>query len=489
MQTLASLIQINKKDKLPVYLQLSAQIMELIKRGILPGGSKVLSTRSLAALVGVNRATVVRTYNELEIQGWFESRSGKGTFVAGHIPDLITGIADKQTKAFVNPLKNAGFAIARMPILEKPVMASFPGLHLDDGFPDARLAPLAELSRAYRTQLLTGNLYSKLGYGDTRGSLWLREQLSLYLNSTRGLKTNPENILIVRGAMMGFYLIVQSLLNVTDHIILSKSGWTAAAMAAKQSGVKISWVSVDEYGLDVDEIERICEKAAVRMVYVTSHHHYPTTVPLRADRRVKLLRLAEKFGFILFEDDYDYEFHYANQPLLPLAGADHSGMVIYCGSFSKTIAPAFRIGYLVGPEDAVEHMARYRRIIDRQGDAMLENAMAEMLEYGFIQRHLRKSMKIYNQRRDIFCDLLKSELDGQVKFRIPDGGLAIWTEFNPDIDLSVLSQKAAREDLNISDGKYFGIDHFNRLGFASSTPEELEKSVQILKKAINSLLK
>jgi GntR family transcriptional regulator/MocR family aminotransferase len=487
MQTLASLIQINKKDKLPVYLQISAQIMELIKKGILPGGSKVLSTRILAGLLQVNRATIVKSYNELEIQGWFESHSGKGTFVIGHIPDIIVGGSGQKTDAFVNPLKHAGFMIPSMPILEKPVLASSPGLHLDDGFPDARLVPLAELSRAYRTQLLTGNLYSKLGYGDTRGSLWLREQLSAYLNSTRGLKTNPENILIVRGAMMGFYLLVQALLNGSDHIILSKSGWMAAGMAARQSGVKISWVDVDEHGLDVDQIESLCEKGPIRMVYVTSHHHYPTTVALRPDRRVKLLRLAEKFGFILFEDDYDYEFHYANQPLLPLAGADHSGMVIYCGSFSKTIAPAFRVGYLVGPEDAIEHLARYRRIIDRQGDAMLENAMAEMLEYGFIQRHLRKSMQIYRQRRDIFCDLMKSELAGHVKFRVPDGGLAVWTEFSPKIDLSTLSLKASREGLKISDGKYLGVDQFSRLGFASSNPEELEKSVGIIKKIIASI--
>ncbi|GAA3965049.1 PLP-dependent aminotransferase family protein [Pedobacter ginsengiterrae] len=485
MQTLASLIKVNKEDKLPVYLQLSAQLMELIKQGILPGGTKVLSSRTLAALVHVNRSTIVKAYAELEIQGWFETHSGKGTFVSSHIQELSKPKKNRP-EIFVNPLKHAGFKIPRMPILEKPVLASIPGLHLDDGFPDARLAPLTELSRAYRTQLLTGNLYSKLGYSETKGSLRLREQLSIYLNATRGLKTNPENILIVRGAMMGFYLMVQALLKVSDHIILSRSGWIAARMAAEQSGVRISYVDVDEYGLDVDQIERICEQGPIRMVYVTSHHHYPTTVALRPDRRIKLLRLAEKFGFILFEDDYDYEFHYANQPLLPLAGADHSGMVIYCGSFSKTIAPAFRLGYLVGPEDAIEHLARYRRIIDRQGDAMLENAMAEMLEFGFVQRHLRKSMNIYRQRRDIFCGLLNSELNDYVKFRVPDGGLAVWTGFDPEIDLTKLSTIAASKGLKISDGKYLGVDHFSRLGFASSTPDELQKSIDILKKALRS---
>ena len=233
----------------------------------------------------------------------------------------------------------------------------------------------------------------------------------------------------------------------------------------------------------------------VRMVYVTSHHHYPTTVALRADRRINLLKLAEKYGFIIFEDDYDCDFHYLSKPLMPLAGADPTGMVMYCGSFTKTISPAFRVGFLVGPADVIAYLGKLRRIIDRQGDHMLENAMAELLHNGVIQRHLRKSVRVYKQRRDIFCDLMKTHLGNHVQFQVPDGGMAVWTQFNADIDLTRVAAKALEKNLYMASpvipkpgtGDERTFSNAIRLGFASSNQQELEESVEIIKKILEDL--
>jgi GntR family transcriptional regulator/MocR family aminotransferase len=196
------------------------------------------------------------------------------------------------------------------------------------------------------------------------------------------------------------------------------------------------------------------------------------------------LQLAEKYGFIIFEDDYDYDFHYLSKPLLPLAGSDKSGLVLYCGSFTKTISPAFRVGYLAAPENVIRHLAQLRRIVDRQGDTLLENALAELLQQGIVQKHLRKSWRLYKARRDIFCDLLKSRLGEQVNFQIPDGGMAVWTKFDSGINLPLLAKKALQQNLYFSDGLIHQTDSTppsaTRLGFASSTPEELEQAVDIL---------
>jgi GntR family transcriptional regulator/MocR family aminotransferase len=482
MQPLSTLLTIEKATRLPVYLQISNQLTELIKKGTLQAGHRLLSTRELAEQLSIHRKTVVQAYDELLAQGWLESHAGSGTFVAKHLPEIKPR---QLLKDPVNPAKTAGFAFKATPHLNRDVIKSKYTYHLDDGFPDARLAPLEELSRAYRSQLLTGNSYSRLGYGDTQGSSWLRQELAVYLNETRGLKITPENILIIRGTVMGAHLISTSFLERGDNVVVTELSWYGGGnMNFQQAGANIIKVKVDEYGMDVDQLEQVCQKQPVRMVYVTSHHHYPTTVALRADRRIQLLKLSEKYGFIIFEDDYDYDFHYLSKPLLPLASADQSGMVLYCGSFTKTISPAFRVGYLVGSENVIQHLAQLRRIIDRQGDNMLENAMAELLQSGVIQKHLRKSLRVYRERRDAFCRLLKEELADYVQFQVPDGGLAVWTKFEASIDLVALAQRSLQQDLYFSDNlwhKNAAIQmNATRLGFASSTPEELAQCIDIL---------
>jgi GntR family transcriptional regulator/MocR family aminotransferase len=161
-------------------------------------------------------------------------------------------------------------------------------------------------------------------------------------------------------------------------------------------------------------------------------------------------------------------------------------MVLYCGSFTKTISPAFRVGYLVAPENVIRHLAQLRRIVDRQGDLILENAIAELLQNGVIQRHLRKSLREYRQRRDVFCDLLKTQLGNCLDFQVPDGGMAVWATFDKSIDLEQLAQKALKKDLFFSNGKHHSpLSNVTRLGFASSTVSELEKCADVLSELIN----
>jgi GntR family transcriptional regulator/MocR family aminotransferase len=488
MQALSTLISIDKDNVQPVYLQIANQLMVFIKEGNLQAGHRLPSTRQMADWLLVHRKTVIQAYDELLAQGWLESRTGSGTYVAKHLPEihprsLLNGAAKP-----INPAHVAGFEFDATPHLDTPIVLSKHKYHLDDGFPDSRLAPLEELARGYRSQLLTGNPYVRLGYGDTLGSLWLRQVLADYLNDTRGLKVTSDNILITRGTVMGLYLSCTAFLQPGDIAVVGELNYNGANMNFLQAGAKLLKVPVDEHGIVVEALADICRKQRVRIVYVTSHHFYPTTTALRADRRIELLRLAEQYGFIIFEDDYDYDFHYLSKPLLPLASADKAGMVLYCGSFTKSISPAFRVGYLVASENAIRHLAQLRRIIDRQGDNMLENAIAELLQNGIIQRYLRKSMRIYRQRRDVFCELLKNNLSEYLQFQVPVGGMAVWTHFDPSIDLNVLAQKALQHELFFSPGfrndETSPVLNATRLGFASSTPEELEVCVSILRKLL-----
>lgn len=483
MQPLATLLQIYRQDPQPIYLQIAAQLIDLIRKGILRPDYRLPSTRALASGLTIHRKTVIQAYDELIAQGWLQTQIGSGTFVSQHLPELSPR---PLVRADVfNPAKQAGFSFQPTPHLDRSPLKAQARYHLDDGFPDARLAPVQELSRAYRSQLLAFNPYTRLGYNDPSGSRWLREELAIYLNATRGLRAEPENILIVRGTMMGVYLASTALLQPGDEVAVEEYTWSGARMNFLQAGARVTPVPIDAYGIDVDALEQICQQRPLRMLYLTSHHQYPTTVPLRADRRMRLLTLAQTYKFIVFEDDYDYDFHYESKPLFPLASADLGGLVLYSGSFTKTISPAFRVGYLVGPENVIQHLAKLRRIIDRQGDTLLENAMAELLHLGVIQRHIRKSLRMYRHRRDLFCDYLQTELGHVVDFRKPEGGMSVWTAFDSGINLVRLAEKALQKNLYLSNGtaheSVFRKENVARLGFASSTEEELVCCVKILK--------
>ncbi len=486
-----SLIRLDKTLPTPIFVQLSDQLHQLIRTGTLSAGQRLPGTRQLAELLDLHRQTVVAAYDEGQAQGWLESRTGSGTYVAAHIPDAgPQPLSDMVEHTVVEPpsRQQPGYAFASGPHLLRPVLTTPAGLRLDDGFPDIRLAPMDELSRAYRSYFRWGDPQRHFGYGDTKGHPLLREQLAQHLTETRGLQIAPDNVLITRGSIMGLHLSCQVVLRPDDVFVMGESSWAGAAMNARQAGATVLTVPVDQQGLDVDALARLCEQQPVRMVYVTPNHHYPTTVTLRADRRVRLLQLAERWGFAILEDDYDYDFHYLSRPILPLASADRQGMVVYVGSLTKSIAPAFRIGYVVAPTALIDELARLRRIIDRQGDPMLEFAIGQLLKNGDLKRHFRKTLRTYHARRDQFCDLLTGQLADAVQFSKPDGGLAVWATFRADLDMTKVAEQAGKLGLTMASGVTHNPPgkrlNSTRLGFASSTEAELAQSVSLLKKVL-----
>ncbi|MBS1528079.1 MAG: PLP-dependent aminotransferase family protein, partial [Bacteroidetes bacterium] len=362
---------------------------------------------------------------------------------------------------------------------------------INDGFPDTRLAPIELLVREYRR---FGNYQftSKyLMYGPEQGSENLRFELAKFLTETRGMQVSMENILITKGVQMAMYLTAQLLLKKGDTVIVPEPGYPTANEIFKYAGAQLAFAPVDEQGMDLGAVEDICKKKKVRLLYVIPHHHRPTTATLSSERRMQLLELAAKYRFAILEDDYDYDYHYTSSPVLPLASADYYGSVIYVGSFAKTIAPGIRVGFVAAPQNLVNQFARLRRMIDRQGEQLLEEALANLLRNGDIGRHLKKTNKIYHERRNAFCRLLKEQLGDHISFKIPDGGFAVWARYLDGINAREVAQKAAEMGLSLSNGEeYFYLSEnteFVRLGFASLNLEEQEEGVGILKRAVEKV--
>src|SRR4026209_1345337 len=213
------------------------------------------------------------------------------------------------------------------------------------------------------------------------------------------MQTTPDHIFISRGSQMGVFMLAQILISPGDNVIVGNPNYYYTDRTFMFAGAKLIRVGMDDSGIDVEQIEQVCRKKKIRVVFLTPHHHYPTTVTLSAARRMKLISLAEKYGFIIIEDDYDYDFHYESSPILPLASADSNGMVIYVGTLSKTIAPALRLGYVAAPKNLIQELCKLRQVIDIQGDPLLEEAVAQLFELGEVRRHVKKALKEYKKRR------------------------------------------------------------------------------------------
>ena len=489
---LKDILKVDRDSQTPLYLQIAGGIVVYIRQGLLRPGDALPPTRVLAAALKVHRKTVIAAYDELYAQNWIDLITRRGMFVAKNLPDIAARtFTDNHHEHRI--AEKTGFSMTREIQVQTMFSAARGTLVFNDGFPDTRIAPVGLLVREYRRLAAYRFTDRYLMYGPEQGSENLRNELAKFLSSTRGLKVSAADILITKGFQMATYLVSQLLLTKNDVVIVGDPGYPGANEVFLNAGAKLWPVAVDQNGLDVDAVADVCKTRKVRLIYTIPHHHTPTTVTLSPQRRMQLLELAKKYRFAILEDDYDYDFQYSSSPVLPLASADYTGNVIYVGSFCKTIAPGIRIGFMIAPHNLIIQAARLRRLIDRQGEQLLEEAMACLLSSGDIGRHLKKANKLYHERRDMLVVLLNEHLSDHITFKVPNGGFAIWITYNPGIDPAEVSKIAEGAGLKISDGSGYYIDskypnRSIRLGFASLNEREMKEAVILLKNAVLKVL-
>lgn len=482
-----SFIKINRNSEVAIYMQVTNQLINAIQRGFLPFGTKLPGTRALSQLLQVHRNTIVAVYDELFAQGWVESLPNKGTFVIGKNDEKPVSFNDFNQINLKNYPKTTGFTFKTSNILDNPFERSDCEFVFNDGVPDIRLTQIDQHSRIYSSTLK--RRAHKISHYNQDGSEFFKKNLSQYLNLSRGLPISTHNILITRSTEMSIYIVSEILLSENDTVLIGALSYFSVNMIFQKTGVKIVTIPIDDEGIDVEEVRKICQKQKIRMLYLTPHHHYPTTVTLSAQRRLELLNLANEFGFIILEDDYDYDFHYDKSPILPLASADTNGMVIYIGSFGKSLAPGFRTGFIVAPENLMTEMRKYLGIIDRQGDIVMEHVLGEMIAEGEINRYLKKSVKVYQERLDYFVRLVEENLGNYLHFKKPSGGLAIWAEWKIPINLMQLSRNCGQNNLFIPKTLLYQNKDLTamRLGFGNFNFDEMEKSIEIFSKTVKQM--
>jgi GntR family transcriptional regulator/MocR family aminotransferase len=467
----------------PAYLQIANALIDAIRQGRLPAGTALPGTRELAARIGVNRKTVQQSYDELIAQGWLTAEATRGTFVSAALPIIAPAPAARQAAP-----SETVFELRRA-APDLPYVAPTLGMiTFDDGAPDTRLMPAELVARAYRRALLEAAHKNRLGYSDPRGLLVLREAVADMLRADRGLNCTAENICITRGSQMAIFLSARLLAAPGDEIAIESLSYPPAREAFGAAGAGIHAVPVDEHGLDTETLEALCRRTKIRAIYVTPHHHFPTTVVLPPERRIRLAALAEQYEFAIIEDDYDHEFHFSHRPLLPLASAQGFGRLVYIGSLSKLLSPSLRIGYLVGSKNLIARAAAEVMMIDRQGDPVTETAAAELMTSGALKSHARKVLRIYAARREFLAGRLQAAFGERIGFMMPQGGLALWVNFAAGVDVAALAQAARGHGLAFTAGQAFATNgalvRGARLGFGSLDEAELAEAVERLRRAV-----
>ena len=478
-------LALDRHAPLPPFLQIARALAAEIERGRLRPGDRLPGSRPLAASLDVHRNTVIAALDELLAEGWVETSPGRGTFVARDLPPAVK----PGRRSSPRPLASMQLPFAMPELTADYRQPPLPrgALNLSNGAPDVRLVPARLLGRAYR-RALSLRAPDLLAYGDAAGHPALRAALATMLSTTRGLPARADDVVVTRGSQMALTLIARALLRPGDTVAVEHPGYRPAWEAFRAAGATLVPIRVDADGVDVPAIGRLAQTGALRAVYVTPHHQYPTTVTLKAPRRAALLALARKQRFAIIEDDYDHEFHYDGHPVLPLASSDHGGTVIHIGTLSKILAPGLRIGYVVAPGPVVNRIAASRSLLDIQGDLPTEAAVAELIEDGELQRHVARVRRVYQQRRGILSSALRSAFADDVEFTVSPGGMALWVRFHVDVDWEQWVSRGLERGVFWYTGRRYAFDArstpFARFSFAWLSERELPEAVRRMTAAL-----
>jgi GntR family transcriptional regulator/MocR family aminotransferase len=477
-------LAIDPRQSAPLFVQIATSIADQIRRGRLASGDVLPGTRSLARELGVDRDTVLAAYGDLEAQGFVVTVPRAGTVVADlEVPARGGGRRD--------PRSELGFTLDRGPpmLVPPPAISNPPRgtIALATGVPDLRLVPGELIARAYR-RAMRRHPTTVFGYSaSTLGHERLRAAIAGMVRETRGIAATAEDVMVTRGSQMALDLVTRAVIRPGEVVVVEELGYQPAWASFERAGAKVVGVPVDAGGMDVAALERVCAKHQVRMIYATPHHQFPTTAILAAGRRMQLLALARRHRIAILEDDYDHEFHYEGRPVLPLASTDTSGNVVYVGTLSKVLAPGLRLGFVIAPRPLLDRLARERYFIDRQGDLALELAIAELIEDDELGRHVRKMRRIYHTRRDLLATLLARTFGDRLAFRIPSGGMALWSEVAPPLDPDRWVARALAQGVAFQAGSSFSLTERPvaavRFGFAACSEAELQLAVRRLHKA------
>lgn len=470
---------------------LQRQIYNAVRRAILDGvlsaGTRLPSSRALAADVRLSRTTTLLAYEQLLAEGYLETRRGSGTFVAKALPDDLPQQARPRRIARMKhpQLSRRGAALAATPGPARRIGGAPRAFRL--GAPALDRFPLRLWSQLV-SRRMRATTVAQLDYGDSVGCLDLRRAVAEHVQTARGTTCVADQVFVVAGAQRGLQMICSALLDPGDRAWLEEPGYPGARSALEQAGARIVPVRVDSQGIDVAAGTRQAPDA--RLAYVTPSNQFPLGVPMNLMRRLALLKWATKVGAWIVEDDYDSEFRYETRPLQCLHGLDADGRVIYVGTFAKSIFPAMRLGFVIVPVDLVSHMQAIRKASDLHPPMLEQMAVADFIRDGHYATHLRRMRSVYRERLEALEAAAKEFCAGALRLRPIQTGLHAVADLDGVDDERVCEEARAR-GIEVAPLSMYYRERRRAasglvLGFASTPPDALHTGMERLAAAIDA---
>jgi GntR family transcriptional regulator/MocR family aminotransferase len=484
LRGISNLISIDRRASEPLYRQIYECFRSRIISADLRPGDVVLSTRSLARSLRISRLPVLNAYSQLLAEGYFESRVGSGTFIASSLPGRTKAQITKYAPSASRGNRPISRHAAALPPYERPSWAEHLG-PFQVGQPDLYKFPielwLKLVARYSRRMRVTA-----LQYGNAMGLPQLREAIAAYVRTSRGVRCEAEQIMIVSGSQQALDLATRVLLDAGTAAWTEEPGYRLVRRVLQSAGCRAVPVPVDPNGLVVAAGIKLNRKA--RAVFVTPSHQFPLGVTMSATRRLELLEWAHRAGAWIIEDDYDSEYRFEGMPIASLQGLDSNGRVIYIGTFSKIMFPSLRLGYMVIPPDLVERFAATRQVLDFCPPHLTQAVMADFIREGHFARHIRRMRPIYSERRRVLVGELERELGDQLEIVGDEAGMHLATFLASNRNDCEIAAKAAQQSLWLSplSSLYLGtaLRRGFVLGFGNTKVNDISHAVRHLKRLV-----
>ncbi|USD20736.1 PLP-dependent aminotransferase family protein [Microbulbifer variabilis] len=469
----------------PLQKQLYQILIDWIVNGRLTKGTKLPSSRRLSESLNISRNTVIQVIEQLKKEGFLVSKAGKAIYVSSNLAFCTIETAENSTLSENNPefslppLSDYSETIKSHPKLKSrwPTLLPF-----SPGVPDLKLFPFAIWNKIYRQHQ---DRIPISGYGDPQGYLALRERLAQHLLASRGVRCTAEQIIITNGRQEALNICAQTILNSGDTVLMENPGYGGARFAFHAKNATVNLVELNENRLDIDQVVR--ENKQARLIYTTATYQHPMGGVIPLQERSKLLNWAEKSKCWILEDEANGIFSFEEKPIAALQGMKKHTPVIFIGSFSRTLLPSFRLGYLIVPKSVVPSFVDIKSILSGPCNQLQQAVLADFINDGHYVRHIRRMQINYQEKWEHFCQLIHIHLEPDVKLIKSSAAMFVVIK-TPGHDDTYLHEKLNQRGfgsapLSLSDANKSKVSGLI-LGCANTTHLQRQQFVEYLSKLL-----
>ncbi|WP_424769211.1 PLP-dependent aminotransferase family protein [Paenibacillus sp. sgz302251] len=467
-----------KTAGIAVYKQIANYIEQRIMNGEFPSGSWLPSERLLAEELQVNRSTVIAAYDELHAANLVKRVKGIGTLVN------TEGWLDENRRLpdWEQYAKN-GFFQLNNPInrqIYEVMQSENDIINLAVGELSQDLLPFQLMQDAHRTM----EINNYLGYEHIQGNIRLRETISSHLKSYRSINSTASSLLITSGAQQALHLIIQSLLNPGDAVVIEDPSYAYSLPIFQSAGLKTFQLPVSDQGIDPDEIISLHKKHRLKMIFLNPSFQNPTGTSLSEEKRLKIIEISTKYGIPIVEDDPYSLTDYEDRKVHTLKSMDKDGTVIYISSLSKIIASGLRIGWILGPQPIINRLADAKQQIDFGHPNYPQWIAENLLSSAQFDSHIVKLRQGLKNKRDMTVQALERYLKGSVEYLVPEGGIHLWCKINQMTNEQQLFKEAIQHGVVFAPGSTLGSAPGRiRLTFSRANDNRIEEGIQRLAEA------